>query len=215
MSETINILFNPLANAIMTFLLGACLLYWLFTIIMGDGLESDSAAGIEVSDIDVDTDLDSSLSFFSKAGDFINIGKAPFMIIFTLFVFFGWSFTITSSLIIGLVPYGWKSIIVLGPVFILTYLLMHFVTIPVVKLFNNLGYSGEEAHDFLGKMAKMKSSIQADNIGSAEIIINQDVIRLHVKSHDGSKIDYGEEILIINQEPTRKFYFVQKMNNTL
>lgn len=218
MAEILNILFNPLPNAIMTLLTGLSLLYWLFTMLMGDGFDFGDANvdfdGADIQDIDNDIDLngntDTEPSFISKTLDFINIGKAPFMVILTLFKFIGWVITISSSLFFQLNQYGWKSIFILIPVFILTFLLMHYVTIPVVKLYNKLGYSGEESLELLGRTGLMKSSLKDGSLGSMELRIQNDVIRIYVKSRENDNIHYGDEVVIIDEDPDKKFYYVQK-----
>lgn len=220
MTEVINILFNPLPNAVMTLLTGLSLVYWLFTMLLGDGFDfGDSDVdvdfeGADVQDIEgensIDTDGDAEPSFISKAMDFINVGKAPFMVIVTLFKFISWMITIASSLLFKLGDFGWKSVLILIPIFILTYFLMHYVTIPVVKLYKQVGYTGEEALEFLGRIGKMKSSIQGENLGSAEIIIQNDVVRLNVKSIDGEEIKYGDEVIIVDETTDKKYYYVKK-----
>lgn len=223
MSEAIYILFNPLPNAIMTVLTGLSLCYWLFTMLLGDGIDFGDAdiefEGAMLQDVDTEIDMDSDLSvdqaepsFMAKAMDYINMGKVPLMVIITLFKFIGWVITIFSSITFNLVSYGWKSVWILIPVFVLTYFLMHFVTIPFVKLYNNLGYTGDEPHDFTGRIGKMKSTIQGQHIGSAEVIIGNDIIRLNVQSYDGSKIDYDDEVCILNAKDKKNIYLVQKEN---
>lgn len=223
MSEVIHILFNPLPNAIMSFLTGLSLLYWLFAMLMGNGFDFGEADiefdGALVQDVDTDIDMETEVgtdqvepSFFAKAMDYINMGKIPLMVIVTLFKFIGWIITIFSSLTFNLASYGWKSVGILIPIFILTYFLMHFVTIPFVKLYNNLGYIGDEPHDFLGRIGKMKSTIQGQNIGAVEVIIGNDIIRLNVQSHDGSKINYNDQVMIVNITDNKKTYLVQKEN---
>lgn len=223
MTEVLNILFNPLPNAIMTLLTGLSLLYWLFTMLMGDGFDfggTDVDAnfdGADVQDIEADTDIDTDSnvepSFLSKAMDFINIGKAPLMVIVTLFKFIGWLITIASSLIFQLGSYGWKSVFILLPILVLTYFLMHYVTIPVVKLYQKVGYTGEEAHEFLGRTGKMRSTIDGENIGLIEVLIQNDVIRLNVKSIDGTEIKYDDEVTIVDETSDKKYYYVQKNIN--
>jgi hypothetical protein len=220
MAEILNLLFNPLPNAIMTVLTGLSLLYWLLTMFLGDGFDFGDAnididfEGADIQDIDAPDDLDAEgdvqPSFLSKAMDFINIGKAPLMVIVTLFKFIGWMITIASSFVFNLSSYGWKSVFVLLPIFLLTYFLMHYVTIPVVKLYKNVGYLGEEALDFLGRTGKMRSTIQGESVGSAEFIIDKDVIRLNVKSRDGKKINYGDDIIVIDETQDKKYYYVTK-----
>lgn len=222
MSEVLNILFHPLPNAIMTFLTGLSLIYWILNMLMGDGHDFDSTNvdidfdGSEVQDIDHDSDVShdheaiEEPSFFSKAIDYINIGKAPLMVIVTLFQFIGWMITIASSVFLKLNEYGWKSVLILIPILLLTYFLMHYVTIPVVKLYNNVGYTGEEAYDFLGKNGMMRSSIQDSKIGSAEFKIGEDIIRLNVKSYNGEPLKYGDEVSVVNGSEDKKYYYVQK-----
>lgn len=223
MAEVLNILFNPLPNAIMTVLTAISLLYWLFTMLMGDGFDFGGTDvdvdfdGADVQDIEADSDLSADKnvepSFLSKTMDFINIGKAPFMVIVTLFKFLGWMITIASSIFLHLGNYGWKSVLILIPVFILTYFLMHYVTIPVVKLYKKVGYTGEEALEFLGRTGKMKSSIKGENVGSVEVLVQNDVIRLNVKSINGSAINYDDEVTIVDESKDKKYYYVQKNIN--
>lgn len=221
MTDILNILFNPLPNAIMTLLTGVSLLYWLFTMFMGDGFGFGGDAdvqfeGADVQDVDIaaegeaDAEVTSEPSLLSKAMDYINMGKAPMMVIVTLFKFVGWVITIASSIIFNLSVFGWKSVLILIPVFLLTFFLMHYVTIPVVKLYKNVGYTGEESLDVLGRSGEMRSTVQGDSLGSVELRINQDIIRLNVKSVNGERIAYGDHVIVVNEDPGKRFYYVQK-----
>lgn len=90
---------------------------------------------------------------------------------------------------------------------------MHFLTKPMVKLYKNLGYKGDDPIDFLGRTGKMKSTIENQKNGSAEFFINGDVIRLNVISKDGSKIEYNDTVLIVNESSDRKIFYVKKEIN--
>ncbi|WP_437919139.1 hypothetical protein [Sphingobacterium sp. LRF_L2] len=221
MDAILNILFNPLPNAIMTVLTGISLLYWLFTMLIGEGFDFGDADvdldfdGADVHEVDGPDDADlqaegGEASLLTKAMNFINIGKAPFMVIVTLFKFIGWLVTIATSLALNLAQYGWKSVLILIPVFLLTFFFMHYVTIPLAKLYKKVGYSGEESLDFLGRTGKMRSSIEHDRLGSVELIIDSDVIRLNVKSLNGEKIAYDDQVTIVDEAADRKFYYVKK-----
>ena len=127
-----------------------------------------------------------------------------------LFKFIGWIITIVSSLFIDVASWGIKSVLILIPVFIVTFILMHFLTKPLAKMFKNIGYNGEESHDFLGRMGKMRASIEGKKIGSAEFIVQQDPIRLNVVSHNGEKISYGDDVIIVDESKDKKYYYVTK-----
>lgn len=212
MAELLNLLFHPLSNGIMTILTGISLLYWVFTFLSGSGMDTDidfDGFG-DVSDVDVSDGIDADAgepSFFSKAMDFINIGKIPVMVIITLFKFVGWIITLLSSVFLGVAEWGVKSVLILIPVFILTYFILHYLTKPLAKMYKSIGYNGEEAHDFLGRTGVLKSTIENNKIGILEMVINQDVIRLNVTSQNGVRIEYGSEVMI-TKENDRNVYEV-------
>lgn len=66
------------------------------------------------------------------------------------------------------------------------------------------------AYDFLGRSGKLISAVKEDKIGMVEIIINKDPIKLMVKSKGGLEIKQGENVIIIDEEPQKKFYYVEK-----
>lgn len=198
MAELLNLLFYPLSNGIMTVLTGMSLLYWVFMFFSGDGIDTDAEFHMgDVSDGDVNTDADGEVSFGSKVLEFINIGKMPLMVIVTLFKFIGWILTLLSSIFLGLANWGIKSVLILLPVFAITFVIMHYVTKPLVKMYKNLGYNGEESIDFLGRTGTLKSTIENNKIGILEVTIQKDVFRLNVKSQTGNRIEYGAEVMII------------------
>jgi len=219
MTEIINLLFYPLPSGIMTILMGFSLVYWVFQLLAGDGIDfggdSDFHFG-DINDVDVDSDLDHDAdiqaepSFWSKCLDFINIGKVPLMVIVTLFKFISWVITIVSSLIFGLGKLGIYSVFILIPIFIVVYFIMHWITKPLVKMYKELGYHGEEATDFIGRIGRTKSTIDGEKIGSAEFLINQDIITLNIKSHTGEKIEFGDTIIITDEAPSKHYYYVTK-----
>ena len=220
MTELFNLLFHPLPNGVMTVLTGVSLLYWVFVLFSGDGLDFGMDADLDadgigdVNDVDGDGDVHHDQpGFFSKALDFINVGKALLMVIVTLFKFIGWIITIVTSLFISVGKFGFWSLLILIPIFLVTYFLMHWLTKPIAKFYESIGYKGEEPHDFLGRTGMMKSSIAGEKIGSAEFVINKDVIRLNVKSVDGESIGYNDEIIIIDETKDKKIYLVKKEIN--
>jgi hypothetical protein len=214
MSSITELLFHPLSNAIMTILTGITALYWITTFVTGDlfedvGVDSDSS----VNGADLDTDLDGDdtggdKSFIQKALEFVNVGKVPFMVVYTVFKFVAWIFTITSSVLFGLASWGWKSALILLPVFVVAYLVTRYATKPLIRVYDAMGYNGEEPQELLGRIARMRSTISGDTLGAAEVKIQSDIIRINVKSKTGESLAYDAEVMISDESSDKKFYLV-------
>lgn len=221
MSEVVKLLFHPLSNAIMTVLSGFTALYWIFTFIAGDFFgDADVDADVHVHGADVDTDTDADLNdsvgdkpFFQKALEFVNIGKVPFMIVFSTFKFIAWIITLTSSVALGLASWGWKSVLILIPVFLVAFIITRYATKPLVKVYNAMGYNGEESHDLMGRIAKMRSTISGKTIGAAELVVGSDVIRINVQSKTGESLEYNADVMIADESVDKKYYLVVKEVN--
>lgn len=219
MTELLNLLFNPLSNGIMTVLTGITALYWIFTFIAGDflgDLDLSTEFDTEIAaDAGADTDTDADIndgtgerSFLSKSMEFINIGKVPFMVVYSTFKFIAWIITLLSSMLFGFSALGWKSALLLAPIFIVAYFITRYATKPFIRIYKAMGYNGEEKHDLIGRVARMRSSISGDKIGSAELVIHNDVIRISVKSKDGAVLPYNTEVMIADEAKDKRYYLV-------
>lgn len=216
MASVTDLLFHPLSNAIMTILTGITAIYWITTFIAGDlfgdaGVDSDMPVHGADVDTDVDADADDTggdKSIFQKALEFVNIGKVPFMVVYSVFKFVAWIITLTSSVFLGLASWGWKSVVILIPAFFVAYFITRYATKPLIKVYNAMGYNGEEPQELLGRIARMRSTISGDTIGAAEVKIQSDIIRINVKSKTGESIEYDAEVMIAGESADKKFYFV-------
>jgi hypothetical protein len=216
MSGIIEILFHPLSNAIMTVLTGVTALYWITTFIAGDLFGdggADSEFNVEGADLDTDVaggsdDVGTDQPFFQKALEFVNVGKVPFMMVYSVFKFVAWILTLASSVVLGLASWGWKSAIILIPVFFVAYVITRYATKPLVKVYNAMGYNGEEPQELLGRTGRMRSTISGDMIGAAEVKIQSDIVRINVKSKTGESIGYDAEVMIAGESTDKKFYLV-------
>ncbi|MFT4023227.1 MAG: DUF1449 family protein [Flavihumibacter sp.] len=219
MSELAKLLFHPLSNAIMTVLTGITALYWIITLLAGNIFgDTDLHVHTDIdvhtdTDLDADGDFDASdggKPFMQQALEYINIGKVPFMVVYSTFKFIAWIVTLASSVLLGLASWGWKSVFVLAPVFLLAYFITRFATKPLVKLYDAMGYNGEEAHELLGRVARMRSTIEGQKIGGAELVIKTDVIRVNVQSKTGELLAYGSDVMIAGESADKKYYLVIK-----
>lgn len=215
-TEFVNLLLNPLSNAIMTLLAGITAIYWIFTFIAGDLFgDADADVDLDIHGADIDTDTDPDLqhdvpdkSWFAKGLEYLNVGKVPFMVVLSTFKFIAWIGTLASSVVFGLGAWGWKSVFILVPVFLLTFFLTRFATKPLIKVYKTMGYHGEEGHELLGRIARMRSSISGSKIGAAELVVKTEVMRINVKSKSGDPIAYDAEVMISDESPDKKYYLV-------
>ncbi|VXB31991.1 conserved membrane hypothetical protein [Flavobacterium sp. 9AF] len=214
--ELIEISFNP-ANSILSILLILSVLYWIFTILSGVGdfdldLDTDFS-----SDIDIDADIDTpdamvevpqDPSSFIQFLKFLNLDIIPITFFLTLVLLFTWLINVNISYLIPL-PY-WMYFITILPAFIISLFVTKYISMPLKPIFKEINHKGEEAYDYLGRIGKLKSTIENDKLGMLEIIINKDPIKLLAKSKDGSLLKEGEKVCIVDENPDKKFYFVEK-----
>lgn len=227
MTELLYNLFNPLPNAVMTVVMGIFVVYWIFTLVVGAGLDNldlnvsfdadtpDISPDIDIDgDIDADADTDvhigKEIGFFMNFLQFMNIGKVPFMLILSIFTFLMWISTLIVTTVLHITLPGTLSLLILLPLFIVCIPLTKLVTTPLGKVFKAIGYEGEKEIDFFGSSGKMLSDIEGKKIGTAEFIIDENPIKLNVVSLNGDKLSYGDYVLIIRESDDRKIYYVSK-----
>lgn len=230
MSELFHMLMHPLPNAVMTVVMGVLMVYWLFVFLFGAGVEDlDLGFDFDVDipepniDVDADVDVDTDASdvdgevnvekepgFFIKFLQFLNVGRVPFMLILSTFKFFTWIGSLIATSFINVTSWGVASLLILIPLAIIAIFFTKFATNPMAKLFKSIGYQGEEEIDFLGRSGKMLSNIKDKKIGTAEVIIDKNPIRLNVTSRDGSELKYGDYVVVVNETDDKKIYIVDK-----
>jgi hypothetical protein len=225
-------LMYPLPNAVMTVVMGVLMIYWLFVFISGAGLEGldlgfDFDVDIDAPDVDVDADVDVNSDvdssepdkdistekepgFFMKFLNFMNVGKVPFMLILSTFKFIVWIGSLITTSLVNVTMWGLWSVLILIPLGFIGLFFTKFATNPMVKLFKEIGYKGEEEIDFLGRAGKMLSNIKDKKIGTAEFLVDGNPIKLNVMSIDGEEIKYGDYVIIADESDDRKIYYVSK-----
>jgi hypothetical protein len=214
---------HPLPNAVMTVIMGVLAVYWLFTFLLGVGLD-DVDLGIDV-DVDVpdadaagaDTDAaeqdaatENSPGIFMRFLNFVNIGRVPFMLVLSTFKFFVWIGSLITTSLVSVTSWGLSSLFILIPIAVIAVFFTKFATNPMVKFFKEIGYKGEEEIDFLGRSGRMLSTVKGEKIGTAEFVIDSNPIKLSVKSLDGAEIRYGDYVVVMDESEDRKYYLVNK-----
>lgn len=210
LEELIEVSFNP-ANTILSILLILSVLYWIMTMVTGFG----------EYDIDFDTDIDADFdtpdgmvevpndpSSFIQFLKFLNLDIIPITFFITLVLLFTWLINVNISYFIPL-PY-WMYFITIVPAFVASLFLTKYLSMPLKPIFREINHKGEIAYDYLGRVGVLKATIENDKLGMIELVINNDPIKLLVKSNDGSLLQVGEKVQIVNENPDKKFYFVEK-----
>jgi hypothetical protein len=212
--ELLEVAFNP-ANSVLSILLILSVLYWIMTMITGFG-EIDLDLGMDLdSDIDIDVDTPDGTvevphdpSSFLQFLKFLNLDIIPITFFLTLVILFTWLINVNISYFIPL-PY-WLYFISIIPAFIVSLFITKYVSLPLKPIFKEINHKGEVAYDFLGRTGILKSNLENDKLGMIELVINNDPIKLMVKSKDGSKLLQGEKATIVDENPDKKFYYVEK-----
>lgn len=232
MTDFLYNLMHPLPNAVMTVIMAVLLVYWLFVFLFGIGVDDlDLGFDFDVDvpevdaevdiDADADTDIDTSepdknvstektQGFFVKFLNFLNVGRVPFMLIFSAFKFFTWIGTLIFTQFVNVTSWGLLSLLILIPLAFIAIFLTKYATNPMAKIFKELGYKGEDEIDFLGRSGKMMSNIKDAKVGVAEFIVDKNPIKLNVVSIDGAELKYGDYVIIADEADDKKTYLVSK-----
>lgn len=210
LDELIEVSFNP-ANSILSILLILSVFYWIVTMVTGVGdydidFDADVDADFDAPDgmVEVPNDPSSFIQFLK----FLNLDIIPITFFITLVLLFTWLINVNISYYIPL-PY-WMYFITIVPAFIMSLFFTKYISMPLKPIFKEINHKGEVAYDYLGRVGILKSTIENDKLGMLELVINKDPIKLLVKSKDGSLLKVGENVCIVNENPDKKFYFVEK-----
>jgi Protein of unknown function (DUF1449) len=214
MLELINASFAA-PNLLVTVLLLMVVLYWL-TVVVG-ALDMDS--------FHVDTDIHHDIShlgdsansadFFIGILRFFGFGKVPFMVNFSILWLIIWSISIYCNNINSFINPEMSILLSAGlfvPNVFASLFITKFLTFPLAKLFDKLHKETAE-HDYIGKIATVTTNADGEIKGQAKLTIGAAALTINVKTIDGSEIQRGEEIIIVDIQPEKGYYLVQKLNN--
>lgn len=225
MREILDLSFSA-PNIIPTFLLLVTILYWILVLVgfldlsTGDfDLDKDVSLDKEVS-LDKDLDLHHeghidhdahheahTDSAWVSALKFFNFGEVPFMAMFSFISFFGWAGSLTLNYYIHNASF-WISLALLIPVLLVAAILTKFVTWPLKGFFRSLN-DIEKPFDFTGRICTIEVGTFGDKVGQAEVLAENKVILLSVKSHDGSRFSAGQKAVILNEaEEGSAIYYI-------
>ncbi|PKF75172.1 hypothetical protein [Chryseobacterium sp. PMSZPI] len=208
--EFLNVAFSPV-NTVLSVLLALSVLYWVFTILTGldidVGIHSDLDGDVEGPDGHFhapDHDLSAWMHFLK----FLNLDIVPITYFLTLSLLITWLGSFYLNYFIPLPT--WLGVLALFPLLIIGMLLTKIILKPLNPFFREINHKGEVSYEFLGREGRLKSSIQDDKIGMMEVFIGSDPMTLMVKSKGGVKLEHGTQVMIIDEEPEKRIYYVQQ-----
>lgn len=208
--EFLNVAFSPV-NTVLSVLLVLAVIYWLFTILTGldidVGIDTDLDLDMETPDGHVHISDDPSMWLqFLK---FLNLDIVPMTYFLTLTLLITWLGSFYLNFFIPLPV--WLGIVALIPIGIASILLTKIILKPLNPFFKEINHKGEKSYDFLGREGRLKSGIQGDKIGMMEVFIGSDPMTLMVKSKDGTMLEHGALVMIVDEEPQKKVYYVKQV----
>ncbi|UMQ41229.1 hypothetical protein MKS83_17775 [Chryseobacterium sp. Y16C] len=207
--EFLNVAFSPV-NTVLSVLLILSALYWVFTIVTG----LDIDVGI---DADIDTDFDTPDGHIHVPEDpsawvqflkFLNLDIVPMTYFLTLTLLFTWLGSVYLTMFLPMPT--WLGIVIIVPLLIGSILLTKIILKPLNPFFKEINHKGERPHDFLGREGRMKSSINGTKTGILEVFIGSDPMTLMVKSKNGELIEHGDRVVIVDEDPDKRIYYVAK-----
>jgi len=203
--EFLHIAFTPV-NTVLSVLLILAVIYWIFTIITGldidIGFDADFDADAPDGHVHVPDDPSSWIQFLK----FLNLDIVPVTYFLTISLLFTWLTSFYIEVFIS--PAFWLAAVLVIPSLIISILITKIILKPLNPFFKEINHKGEKAHDFLGREGRMKSTIHGAKTGILEVFIGSDPMTLMVKSKNGERIEHGTKVIIVDEDPQKKFYYV-------
>ena len=157
-------------------------------------------------DVDVDADADAEVSAGAQVSwwigtlRFLNLGKLPFMILFSLFILSAWSISVLlnhEGSFYNPENRITLALISLLPNILLSALIMKILSSPLVPIFAKLDTS-VKAIDYKGKVGTVLTEIAPDSMGQIKVFVNDSVSTISAKSIE-KEIKKGQKVLIVDE----------------
>lgn len=208
--EFLDVAFSPV-NTVLSVLLAMTVIYWLFTILTGldidIGIDSDLDADLDAPDGHIHLSDDPSMWLqFLK---FLNLDIVPMAYFLTISLLISWLISFYLNFYLSLPT--WLGVVILIPILISSVLVTRIILKPLTPFFREINHKGEKAYDFLGRQGRLKSGIQGDKIGMMELFIGNDPMTLMVKSKGGKLLEHGAYVMIVNEDPQKRIYYVERI----
>ncbi len=199
------------------------ILYWLLVIAgatdpdyFSIDFEGTPDLDAEITTVDVENPANKSVQSDAN-GDgallnilrFFHFDELPLMLILTLVFFTMWLLSINISWYLG-IESPIIGLLLYIPYFIASLFVVKIFSKPLIYLYKFLNHKGEEAIDFLGRRCRVVNALGPTSIGTVELLVNGDPIKIYAKSNNGEPLTAGQEAVIVNESVDKKYYLVEK-----
>jgi hypothetical protein len=214
MNEVLTYSFESV-NLFPTVLLLITILYW-FAVMLGAldvgfldfDLDADFDSDVELEvDLGSDVNGDLSASFLQTFLSFFNLGKVPAMVFFSSLSLSFWLITINLNFILGID--GALVIVVYLVTFLASMFFAKILTFPLIPVFKSLNMEGKSKHDLAGALGRNVLFLEANKLGQAKVIKDEETYTIKVKSANNKLIKKNEQIIVIDYKESEGYFLVE------
>ncbi len=179
----------------LTILMGVVALYWL-SVLLG-------IFDLHLFDGDVDLDLDST-GFF---GHHFGFGDAPFMLGFSLVVFFSWGIAVPVEHLIH--PQGGIAWAGLAGIVLTGYVLAKFAAVPLGRIFTHFNKEHGAVDAVEGQVCTLLYDTNNQVTSQGRIVTKSSPVEINVRARAGQQLPQGSRVLVIEKAETGNYYYVE------
>lgn len=169
------------------------------------------------ADADVDTDVDAGAGhghggggFFRALFIFLNVAYMPFMLVFSILVFFIW----LIAMMVNVLPFengGTMAAILLIPNILVSMVLTKLVTWPLIRFFKDVKVDIDSGAETVGRTCRLLGDLPPDRLGQAEISDAGNHLVINVKTTEEG-MEKGDSALVLSKDKEKNYYMVVKFD---
>lgn len=177
-------------------------IYWLIAI--------TGFFDFDIFDVDLDLEAGSDVGILGALAVFINIGKVPIALVFSLMVL---NFWIVSMVLyfLPISPGGLINGLLLIPAFIVGLYITKYETLPLKFIFKGKKEDYDIDHKVLKRRCILKTDVSTGVLGQAEIEQNGASIVINVMNYfEAESFEKGERAFVFMKDDEEDVYYIAK-----
>ena len=229
MPKLFELAISPLVLPV-TICLGLALLYWVMVIIGAldlSFLDADIDTDIDADiDVDVDANIEADVSaeggaidgaaasagIFASALSFFHVGYIPVMILYSLFILILWTFSILFQMHLSNINF---SIKILAVVFLplASAFLTKIITYPAKKKVLEALIKEKANQKIIGQLGVLDFKLKENALSQIRITTEGSPHVINIKSRSDETLPKGQQVLVIEKDKEKDFYWVEKFED--